>query len=208
MGLRQATASCGSERSVGDVLSAVRPAICVVVPFFGAAPEAAATASALGRLDLAEGDEVVVADNTAAGVFTTPPPHPASVVSAKGQQSSYYARNVGVEHSSAEWLLFLDSDCTPPPPLLDDYFSEPIPDNCGVVAGGVTPAEQDALAAGYARSRGHISEGLHLTREPYPAGITAHLLVRRAAWEAVGEFQERVRSGADVEFCWRVQEAG
>src|SRR4051812_1185657 len=208
MGLRQTTTRRGSQRSVGDVLSVVRPAICVVVPFFGTTPEGAATARALGRLDLADGDEVIVADNTASGAFTTPAPHPAAVISAKGQQSSYYARNVGVEHSSAEWLLFLDSDCTPSPSLLDDYFFEPIPDDCGVVAGGVVPADQEALAARYARSRSHISEAFHLDRDPYPAGITANLLVRRSAWEAVGGFQERVRSGADVEFCWRVQEAG
>jgi GT2 family glycosyltransferase len=208
MGLRLTTTRRASERSVGDVLSVVRPAICVVVPFFGTAAEAAATASALGRLDLAAGDEVIVADNTAARTFTPHSPHPAVVVSAKSQQSSYYARNVGVEQSSAEWLLFLDSDCIPAPSLLDDYFFEPVLDDCGVVAGGVTPAEQEALAARYARSRRHISEDFHLARDPYPAGITANLLVRRAAWEAVGGFQERVRSGADVEFCWRVQEAG
>src|SRR3954447_8492969 len=199
MGLRRTTTRRGSERSVGDVLSVVRPAIGVVVPFFGTAPEAAATAMALGRLDLAAGDEVIVADNTSASTFTPDSPHPVVVVAAKGQQSSYYARNVGVEHSSAEWLLFLDSDCIPTPSLLDDYFCEPIADDCGVVAGGVVPAEQEALAARYARSRRHISEAFHLDRDPYPAGITANLLVRRSAWEAVGGFQERVRSGADVE---------
>jgi glycosyltransferase involved in cell wall biosynthesis len=179
-----------------------------VVPFFGTAAEAAATARSLERLDLADGDQVLVADNTGAGVCKAHAPQAGAVLPAKDQQSSYYARNVGVEHSSAEWLLFLDSDCIPSPSLLDDYFSEPIPDDCGVVVGSVVAAEQQGLAARYARSRGHISEGFHLVRDPYPAGITANLLVRRTAWEAVGGFQERVRSGADVEFCWRVQEAG
>jgi colanic acid/amylovoran biosynthesis glycosyltransferase len=194
--------------ATGRPSSVVRPAISVVVPFFGTAAEAAATARSLGRLDLTDGDQVLVVDNTGPGVFERHAPHVGVVVSAKDQQSSYYARNVGVEHSAAEWLLFLDSDCIPPPSLLDDYFSEPIPDDCGVVAGSVVPAVQEALAARYARSRGHISEDFHLARDPYPAGITANLLVRRRAWEAVGGFQERVRSGADVEFCWRVQEAG
>jgi glycosyltransferase involved in cell wall biosynthesis len=34
------------------------------------------------------------------------------------------------------------------------------------------------------------------------------MLVRRQVWEALGGFHEGVRSGADVEFCWRVQDAG
>src|SRR3954466_4379229 len=38
--------------------------------------------------------------------------------------------------------------------------------------------------------------------------VTANLLVRREAWEQIGGFQEGTRSGADAEFCWRLQEAG
>jgi hypothetical protein len=67
---------------------------------------------------------------------------------------------------------------------------------------------QEELAARYARSRGQIGEGFHIRTGPHPAGVTANLLVRRAAWEEVGGFQEGVRSGADLEFCWRVQDAG
>ncbi len=33
------------------------------------------------------------------------------------------------------------------------------------------------------------------------------MLVRRDVWEWLGGFHEGVRSGADVEFCWRVQDA-
>jgi GT2 family glycosyltransferase len=38
--------------------------------------------------------------------------------------------------------------------------------------------------------------------------VTSNLLVRRAAFDDVGGFVEDVRSGADVDFCWRVQERG
>ena len=44
-------------------------------------------------------------------------------------------------------------------------------------------------------------------RDP-PGAATANLLVRRAAWAAVGGFLEGIRSGGDFEFCWRVADAG
>jgi hypothetical protein len=46
-------------------------------------------------------------------------------------------RNVGAEAVTTEWLLFVDSDCRPEPSILDDYFVESIPSECGVVAGSI-----------------------------------------------------------------------
>jgi GT2 family glycosyltransferase len=72
----------------------------------------------------------------------------------------------------------------------------------------VRAAPGDSLAARYARSRSHIDERFHLESGPYPAGVTANLLVRRAAFDEIGGFEGSVRSGADLDFCWRVQQAG
>jgi GT2 family glycosyltransferase len=38
--------------------------------------------------------------------------------------------------------------------------------------------------------------------------VTANLLVRRSAWEALGGFAEDSVSGADADFCWRLQDLG
>jgi glycosyltransferase involved in cell wall biosynthesis len=115
---------------------------------------------------------------------------------------------VGAEAASSPWLLFVDSDCRPEPDLLDAYFSAPIAADCGIVAGSVkADPGQSSLAARYARSRAHLDVDHHFSG-PLPAGITANLLVRRAAWEGVGGFQEGIRSAGDVEFCWRAQRMG
>jgi hypothetical protein len=186
-----------------------RPAVSVVVPFLGTHGDAATLVEALGRLRTAAGDRIAVVDNTGAGTVAAPPGSGIEVVSAPVERSSYYARNAGAEDLDAPWLLFLDSDCRPPATLLDDYFEGRIDERCGIVAGGVVGAPaQEGLAARYARSRGQIGEEFHIRTGPHPAGVTANLLVRRAAWEEVGGFQEGVRSGADLEFCWRVQDAG
>ncbi len=185
-----------------------RPPISVVVPFRGTEAEASRLLAALVRLRLRPDDEALVVDNGGSLALEGLAHGRVEVAVATGERSSYYARNAGAERTRAPWILFMDADCAPATGILDAYF-EPEPGvRCGVVAGAVRAAAGPSLAERYAASRGHLDEIFHLEAEPYPAGITANLLVRRRTWETLGGFQEGVRSGADVEFCWRAQEAG
>ncbi len=162
----------------------------------------------LERLETAPGDEVIVADNSAKNEIEAVAGG-IEVVRADRERSSYHARNVGVAAAANDWLLFIDADCQPAPRLLDLYFEAEIGARVGIVAGGVRPAPSlTALSARYARARTHTTEEPQV-RSPFrPAGITGNLLLRRGAYEAVGGFQEGLRSGADVEICWRIQDAG
>jgi mycofactocin glycosyltransferase len=197
---------------------AERPAVTVIVPFAGSPSHAAEMLAALAALALGRDDRVVLADNSVAAgagpggegsLAGAALPEGFAVLAAPDERSSYYARNVGARHAGTEWLLFCDSDCVPPADLVARYLADPIDDGTGIVAGGVVSlGDSQSPAARWARSRGAIDERFHLDRGPRPAGVTANLLVRRAAWEGVGGFREGIRSGGDVEFCWRVQEAG
>ena len=132
----------------------------------------------------------------------------AKIVHAPLERSSYYARNVGAETATAEWLLFIDSDCTPSPSILDDYFVETIPSGCGALAGAITGnAAQTGLLARHARARGVLDQE-RLVHKDRPFAATANLLVRKDTWARVGGFHESIRSGGDVDFCWRIQDAG
>lgn len=179
------------------------------MPFAGVQPQGLAALAALARLELRDGDELIVADNSSSRCLRGLEGEAARIVPASAERSSYYARNVAAEQASTDWLLFLDADVRAPASLLGDYFAKPLPAGVGVIAGGVVGApEQTSLVARYARERKHINERFHIERGPRPAGITANLLVLREAWESVGGFQEGIRSGGDVELCWRLQEAG
>lgn len=184
-----------------------RPPVSVVVPFFGSAVDGRATLSALAGIRLRAGDEVIVADNTPAGVLAKAAPAAARVVPATQERSSYYARNVGAELARNEWLLFIDADCHPDPGLLDAYFSDPPAADCGAVAGEVVALGGDALSR-WADSRGILSAKTGLAHPYRPAAVTANLLVRREAWANLGGFLEGIRSGGDSELCWRLQGAG
>ena len=183
-----------------------RPPVSVVVPFLGSRAEGEGLLGALAGLSLGEGDEVLVVDN---GGSLGDSGSPAQVVHAPEERSSYYARNAGADAASNEWLLFLDADTAPPPALLDDYFREPVGDRVGALAGGVVAARgQRSLVARFAATRRYLSQAAHM-RDPHrPYGITANLLVRRAAWAGVGGFLEGLRSGGDQDLCWRIQDAG
>jgi GT2 family glycosyltransferase len=198
--------------SAADTRSASpRPAVALLVPFYGTADDGRDLVAALARVALRDGDEIVIADNTEDGRFPAGEARePMRVVRAPLERSSYYARNMAVEASRAPWLLFVDSDTRPDAGVIDAYFAQPVPDDVGILSGGVVAAEgeEETLIARYARSRTHIDPEHYRKADRRPAGITANLLVRRAAWEDVHGFQEGVRSGGDIEFCWRVQDAG
>jgi GT2 family glycosyltransferase len=165
--------------------------------------------SALEHIAFGPDDEAILVDNSRNGSLGGLEHRaPIRVVSAPDQSSSYYARNVGAEQAKNEWLLFIDSDCLPPSTIIDDYFSDPIPDDIGAVAGAVRPAdEQMGLVARYKSFRRHLDQGKS-TQSKRPWAGTANLLVRGAAWTDVGGFAEGIRSCGDIDFSWRLLATG
>jgi GT2 family glycosyltransferase len=176
-----------------------------VVPFLGKRDEARRLLEALARLPLATGDELIVADNTRAGVVDGLAGGSVRVVRATRERSSYHARNAGAVLARNDWLLFMDADCVPAANLLDAYFAEPIGDDCGALGGEIVgdPAQQGLLAR-YARSRGFLSQADGLLGPDSRAAVTGNVLVRRAAFEGLGGFTEGIRSGGDVDLSRRL----
>ena len=183
------------------------PSTSVIVPFLGELAEAQEALQALGALALGPNDELVIVDNSAEGVLEGL--DGVRVVHAPHQRSAYYARNVGAQNTSGEWMLFLDGDCRPVPELLERYHDLPIEQDCGAIAGAVVgDPDQAGLIPRYARSRRHLDQEEQFRHPHRPAAVTANLLVRRRTLESVGGFLEGIRSGGDTDFCWRMQDAG
>ena len=188
--------------------SATRPPVSIVVPFAGDGADARRLEASLRALRRRRGDEAIVADNTSDGVLAEGVGG-ARVVRAIGERSSYHARNRGADAAGNDWLLFLDADCTPIPELLDAYFDEPVAERTGAIAGEIAgePGQQ-ALAARYARDRKVLSQTDGLYGRGRTVAATGNLMVRREAFHALEGFVEGIRSGGDVDFCLRLQDAG
>ena len=147
-----------------------------------------------------------VATGTAGGA---PAPGDVFVVHVPGERSPAHARNVGAEHAHNEWILFFDADCRAPRDLIDAFFSEAVGDDVGALAGEVVASPHaTSLAGRYAAARNFLSQRIHVQHPYRPRAVAANLLVRRAAFAAVGGFYEGVRAAEDTDFSWRIQAAG
>jgi GT2 family glycosyltransferase len=193
-------------------VESLRPPVSLVVPFGGGADHARRLACSLRVLKTASRDEIVVADNSGdealESALACGLPAGCRVVPATQERSSYHARNAGAAAASGDWLLFMDADCVPEPDLIDRYFEPPPPKDAGALAGSVVADPgQRAFLARYAADRGFLDQedGLHTAAD---AAATANLMVRRAAFTALGGFTEGIRSGGDVDLCRRLGAKG
>ena len=184
-----------------------RPSVDVVVPVAGDRTTVLDVLARVRDLALGTGDTLTVVDNRGVGVEDP------DVLVAAQTRTSYFARNVGATRGSAEWLLFLDADVTPPADLLARLF-EPLPGpEVGVLAGAVIdsdPGPQGAPAERYAHLKASMSQETTLAedRGGWAFAQTANAAVRREAFDAVGGFRSGVRSGGDADLCWRLAAVG
>lgn len=179
-----------------------------MVPFRGSGEQLEAVTARLAALAVGSGDSVTVADNRP-GARDGARGH-VRIVGAGAVPTSYHARNRGVAAGAAEWLVFLDADVLPPPDLLERYFDPPPGERVGVLAGAVLdePPPPGSPAARYAHLRSSMSQEVTLGHDGWAFAQTANAAVRRVAFEQVGRFEERVRSGGDADLCFRLRAAG
>lgn len=125
-----------------------------------------------------------------------------SAVDASARRGPAFARNRGAKAAAGEWLLFCDADDIVAPGWVDSMAAGLR--EADAVSGPLPPfGPPEALAAKPAGPE----DGLPTYMEvPYlPSG---NLGVRREAFEAVGGFDERLRTSEDIAFAWSLQVHG
>jgi mycofactocin glycosyltransferase len=111
------------------------------------------------------------------------------------------ARNAARPFVTTELIAFVDADVETPPGWLDAllaHFDDPLVGLCAPRVAGEVGSPLD-LGEEPARIRAG-------TRVSYVPG--AALVVRTAAFDAIGGFDPTLRFGEDVDFVWRLDEAG
>ena len=190
--------------------------VTVVVPAFGRPDELD------GTLEAVKGPPVIVVDDA------SPDPEPlrrvaaahgARLVRHDRNRGPAAARNTGLRVARTPIVAFVDSDCRPAHGWLDalvPHFDDP---RVAAVAPRVVPRDcGGGLLARYEAVRSALDMGRRpaLVRPGGRIGFvpSATLLVRVAALEkafregAAAPFDERLRLGEDVDFVWRLDDAG
>ena len=108
-------------------------------------------------------------------------------------------RNIGLNEARGEVLVFLDANCLPVGDWLSRLTRPIFEGEESVVAGGVS-----SRGARTVHDRDETSDGSIYLSEC----STMNLAVRRPVFNEVGPFDERLGFAEDVDFSWRVVEAG
>ncbi|MDF1826056.1 MAG: glycosyltransferase [Verrucomicrobiales bacterium] len=120
------------------------------------------------------------------------------------------ARNIGAEAAQGEILVYTDDDCIVEPDWLRWMAHQFLRNDSVGCAGGpnIPPAPQSAMQAVIAAAPGGPTHVL-LTDAEAEHLPGCNLAVRKDVFEEVGGFNPIFRTaGDDVDFCWRVLEAG
>lgn len=114
-------------------------------------------------------------------------------------------RNIGAAHATGEILLFLDDDCT----VAEDWIERNVRALQQSRIGVVGACIRGTSCAFFARCLDFTNFGYYQHRRTVDGPVaSASMGVWRAVFYAAGGFDEVMRSGEDMDLCYRVQKQG
>ncbi|WP_084040019.1 glycosyltransferase family 2 protein [Demequina sp. NBRC 110053] len=187
----------------------MRPHASVIIAAFDAASTLGEQLEALARQRVTVAWEVLVCDNgsrdhTVAVARGFADRLPLTVVDASARRGPAAARNIGAEHATGDVLLFCDADDV----VADGWAHALIAalDHFEIVGSSF---EHRRLNPGAGGVTWEVSDSIRMPFWPqYEAVGSGGMGVRSSAFHRAHGFDERLRTGEDVDLCWRIQLAG
>ncbi|ELY95610.1 glycosyltransferase [Natrialba taiwanensis] len=123
-------------------------------------------------------------------------------------QSSYAARNTGIDRASGEILLFIDADIWVEETWISEMVSALESRDCDYLGCNVEIVPNSDSASLWERYERALSFPVETYLERKHFAPTCALAVRRAVFDEIGPFDDQLVSGGDKEFGQRVHQAG
>jgi GT2 family glycosyltransferase len=184
----------------GEAMRNIR--VSVIIPFSKADQIQVALGNLFQQTYPHEQTEILV---VGAGSSALAASWPIKAIETKALYYPGEARNIGAREAAGEYLLFLDDDCEPACDWIEQNILALEQPGVGAVGGQIK-----------GRSRAFFAQCVDFSRFAFQqAGkrkeaevCSASLGVRRSAFEQVQGFNERLRSEEDMDFCFRLLQAG
>jgi mycofactocin system glycosyltransferase len=134
------------------------------------------------------------------------------IVRLEKSQGPATARNIGAGKAGGDILAFLDADCTAGERWLKDIVPFFLASKVGAVGGYVVGFYQKGWLDRYESTASSLNMGNRILLEGKSGSTfyvpTANMLVRRDSFMSIGGFRAGMRTGEDVDFCWRLRDLG
>jgi O-antigen biosynthesis protein len=185
------------------------PFVSIIVCSYNGAPTLAACLDSLGKLNYPEYEVILVDDGSTDDTASIAAQFPQVRYIHQSNHGLSHARNTGAAAAKCEVLAYTDSDCMVDADWLYYLIATLLSGGYAGVGGpNVTPPAQNWIQACVAAAPGGPSHVLltDTVAEHIPG---CNMAFHRWAFDSVGGFDpEYHKAGDDVDFCWRLQQAG
>lgn len=191
------------------------PSVSVIIPVRNRPDEITACLGSLTKLDYPDEKlEIIVVDDasedhTPGAVARFPE---VRLIQLQQHRQVSFCRNKGAETARGEILAFIDSDCVAAPTWLKELVPAFRDRSLGAVGGWVDAADDENGLDRYEKVRSALQIGAWFKRSSQSERFfyvpTCNFLVKRDLFLGLDGFRETLHVGEDVDFCWRLQDAG
>jgi O-antigen biosynthesis protein len=185
------------------------PFVSVIVCSYNGGRTLAACLDSLGKLNYPTYEVILVDDGSTDDTAYVAAQFPHVGYIHQSNHGLSYARNTGAAAAKGEVLAYTDSDCMADPDWLYYLVGTLVSgDYAGVGGPNITPPAQNWIQACVAAAPGGPNHVL-LTDQVAEHIPGCNMAFYRWAFDGVGGFDPEYRkAGDDVDFCWRIQQAG
>ena len=191
------------------------PVVSVIIPVRNRPAEIVACLNTLMQLDYpADRLETIVVDDASDDNTATVVERFSGVrlIRMAQHRQASFCRNRAAETARGDILAFIDSDCLADPAWLKALVPAFRDTLLGALGGWVDAAVEENGLDRYEKVKSSLKMGNWFKRSDQAERFfyvpSCNFLVRREIFLSLGGFREDLHVGEDVDFCWRLQDAG